>query len=184
MALTCLSCLFNPIALAGFFATKPINTLASAKSALASTAQNGPVQRAPTVISIVDDEGTLIYMERSNGVASRMVEASIKKAQAAAIYGFATKAMEQQIDEGRFGYQNLPDILPVEGWVPVLINGQVTRAVGVAGGLSADDGALAERAAVAIATGITAITNNLDLRHEASERKGPRIKGGFEWSRI
>lgn len=155
VALTCLSCLFNPFALAGFFATKPIITLASAKSAVSSTAQKGPGQRAPTVISIVDDGGTLIYMERSNGVASGMVEASIKKARAAAIYGFATKAMEQQISEGHFGYQNLPDILPVEGGVPVLINGQVAGAVGVAGGLSADDGALAEKAAAAIATGIT-----------------------------
>lgn len=150
-----LTCLFNQLALAGFYATKPVITLASAKSAVSSTAQKGPGQRTPTVISIVDDGGTLIYMERSNGVASGMVEASIKKARAAAIYGFPTKAMEQQIVEGHSGFLNLPDILPVEGGVPVLIHGQLAGAVGVAGGLSADDGELAERAAAAIATGIT-----------------------------
>jgi hypothetical protein len=123
VALTCLSCLFNPFALAGIFCNQTHHYPGLGEICRGFDAQKGPSQRAPTVISIVDDGGTLIYMERSNGVASGMVEASIKKAQAATIYGFATKAMEQQIDEGHFGYQNLPGIVPVEGGVPVLING-------------------------------------------------------------
>jgi uncharacterized protein GlcG (DUF336 family) len=59
--------------------------------------------------------------------------------------------LEQQIVQGHPGFQNLPEILPMEGGVPVLIHGQLAGAVGVAGGLSPDDGALAEKISAAIA---------------------------------
>jgi uncharacterized protein GlcG (DUF336 family) len=80
-----------------------------------------------------------------------MVEASIQKAKAAALYGFTTKALEQQIVQGHPGFQNLPDILPMEGGVPILMDGKLAGAVGVAGGLSPDDGAFAEKTAAAMA---------------------------------
>ncbi|GLK91111.1 hypothetical protein GCM10017655_41750 [Pseudomonas turukhanskensis] len=105
------------------------------------------------MITVVDDGGQLIYLERSDGAASGMVDASIKKAKSAALYGFSTKALEQQIVQGHPGFQNLPDILPIEGGVPVVINGQLAGAVGVAGGASVDDGAFAEKIAAALKTG-------------------------------
>lgn len=107
------------------------------------------------VVSVVDDGGNLIYLERSDNVASGMVEASIRKARASAIYGFTTKALEQQIVQAHPGFQNLPDILPMEGGVPVIISGQIAGAVGVAGGLSPDDGAVAEKISAAIASPIS-----------------------------
>jgi glc operon protein GlcG len=128
-------------------ATKPIITLASAKAAVSSSTLQAPAGRAPFVISVVDDGGHLIYLERSDGVASGMVEASIQKAKAAALYGFSTKVIEQQIIQGHPGFQSLPDILPMEGGVPVLIDGKLVGAVGVAGGLSPDDGTFAEKTA-------------------------------------
>lgn len=140
----------SPFAFAQAPATKPVITLASAKSAVSSTVQLAPKQGAPSVISVVDDGGQLIYLERSDGAASGMVEASIKKARTAALYGYPTKALEQQIVQGHPGFQNLPDILPMEGGVPVVIHGQLAGAVGVAGGLSTDDGVLAEKAAAAL----------------------------------
>ncbi|KTB95223.1 hypothetical protein AO073_15350 [Pseudomonas syringae ICMP 11293] len=133
-------------------ATKPIITLGSARAAVSSTAKQAPAGRAPFVISVVDDGGHLIYLERSDGVASGMVEASIQKAKAAALYGFTTKALEQQIVQGHPGFQNLPEILPMEGGVPVLMDGKLAGAVGVAGGLSSDDGEFAEKTAAAMAT--------------------------------
>lgn len=140
----------TPVALAGTPATKPVITLASAKAAIASAEQTAPKEHPPLVISVVDDGGQLIYLERSEGAASGMVEASIRKARTAALYGFPTKALEQQIIQGHPGFQNLPDILPMEGGVPVMIQGQLAGAVAVAGGVSSDDGALAEKMAAAL----------------------------------
>ncbi|WP_080396584.1 heme-binding protein [Pseudomonas syringae] len=78
-----LSWVYSLLAFAGTQpATKPIITLDSAKAAMSSTAKRAPARRAPFVISVVDDGGHLIYLERSDGVASGMVEASIQKAKA------------------------------------------------------------------------------------------------------
>lgn len=145
------SFLFPYFALADSGATKPVITLASAKAGISSGEQSAPKGHPPVVISVVDDGGQLIYLERSDGVASGMVEASIKKARAAALYGFTTKVLEQQIVAGHPGFQGLPEMLAVEGGVPVVIHGQLAGAVGVAGGLSPDDGALAEQTAAAVA---------------------------------
>lgn len=149
------SLLCSPFALAEPPATKPVITLAAAKAALLATEQLAPKQRVPTVTSVVDDGGQLIYLERADGTASGMVDASIKKARTAALYGYPTKALEQQIIQGHPGFQNLPNILPMEGGVPVMINGQLAGAVGVAGGASADDGAFAEKVAAALAASTT-----------------------------
>lgn len=146
-----LSLLCSNLAFAESAATKPVITLVAAKAAVSSATQTIPKQQAPIVISVVDDGGHLIYLERADGVASGMVEASINKARAAALYGFPTKAIEQLIVQGHPGFQNLPDVLAVEGGIPVRINGQLAGAVGVAGGLSPDDGAVAQKAADALA---------------------------------
>ena len=146
-----LSFLCNDLALAESPTSKPVITLSAAKAAVLSATQAAPKQRAPIVISVVDDGGYLIYLERTDGVASGMVEASIKKAQTAALYGFPTKAIEQLIVQGHPGFQNLPGALAVEGGAPVMIHGQLAGAVGVAGGLSPDDGAMAQNAAAALA---------------------------------
>lgn len=131
-------------------ASKPLITLSAAKLAVASAGQDSQQRKAPFVISVVDDGGHLIYLERTDGVPSAMVEASIMKAQTAAGYGVTTKALEQQIVGGHPGFSNLPGSLPMEGGVPVMINGQLAGAIGVAGGLSPDDGAFAQKAAAAL----------------------------------
>lgn len=150
-----LSPIFSASAFADAPATKPMITLTAAKSAVSTAGKQASKGNTPLVVSVVDDGGNLIYLERSDNVASGMVEASIRKARASAIYGFTTKALEQQIVQGHPGFQNLPDILPMEGGVPVMINGQIAGAVGVAGGLSPDDGAVAEKISAAIASPIS-----------------------------
>jgi glc operon protein GlcG len=133
--------------------TKPIISLAAAKAAVASVARLPQANQAPFVVSVVDDGGHLIYLERADGVPSSMVEASILKAQGAAGYGASTKVLEQNAVQGHPGFLDLPASLPMEGGVPVRINGQLAGAVGVAGGVSSDDGAFAEKAAAALSGG-------------------------------
>jgi uncharacterized protein GlcG (DUF336 family) len=114
--------------------SKPVITLAAAQSAIASVVQPSDKRHAPYVISVVDDGGNLIYLERADGALSGMIEASIMKARSAAGYGVTTKILEQQIAQGHPGFQNLPGTLPMVGGVPVRIDGVLVSAVGVAGG--------------------------------------------------
>ncbi|NWD77303.1 heme-binding protein [Pseudomonas gingeri] len=145
-----LSSFYGSLALAAPLPSKPLITLSAAKTAVASIAPLLQKQHTANVISVVDDGGHLIYLERADGAASGMVDASIKKARTAANYGFPTKALEQQIAQGHNGFLGLPGILPMEGGVPVMISGQLIGAVGVAGGVSSDDGAYAEQIAAAL----------------------------------
>lgn len=145
-----LSSMCAGLAHAAPLASKPSITLAAAKLAVAAAGQASQQRKAPFVISVVDDGGHLIYLERTDGVPSGMVEASIMKARSAASYGVTTKVLEQQIVDGHPGFLDLPGILPMEGGVPVIIKGQLAGAIGVAGGLSPDDGAFAEKAAAAL----------------------------------
>jgi glc operon protein GlcG len=69
------------------------------------------------------------------------------KARSAAGYGVSTKVIEQEIVKGNPGFQNLPGVLPMEGGSPVVIEGTLVGAVGVAGGVSADDGVVAQKMA-------------------------------------
>ncbi len=125
----------------------PSSPLQPQKNAIETAIGGAHKTDAPYVVSIVDDGGHLIYLERADGVAGLMPQASILKAQSSAGYGVSTKAIEDQITQGHSGFLNLPRSLPMEGGVPVFISGHLVGAVGVAGGVSAEDGKLAARIA-------------------------------------
>jgi glc operon protein GlcG len=130
---------------------KPYIALTAAKSAVMDVMQPSTGKNdTPLVISVVDEGGNLIYLERADGAPYAMVEASIMKARSAAGYGVSTKVIEQEIVKGSPGFQNLPGVLPMEGGSPVVIEGRVVGAVGVAGGVSADDGVVAQKTASAL----------------------------------
>lgn len=131
--------------------SKPFLNLGTAQAAVASV-MSADTQKPTVVVSIVDDGGHLIYLERADGVAGGMPEASILKARSSANYGVTTKAIEEQINQGHSGFLNLPDALPMEGGVPVYVGKTLVGAVGVAGGASSDDGALALKIVSAIET--------------------------------
>ncbi|MDR3565830.1 MAG: heme-binding protein [Negativicutes bacterium] len=88
------SSFYAAFALASPAIIKPVISLSAAKAAVSSVAMLSQANQAPFVISVVDDGGHLIYLERADGVPSSMVEASILKARGAAGYGVSTKVLE------------------------------------------------------------------------------------------
>jgi glc operon protein GlcG len=125
---------------------KPYIALTAAKSAVMEVMEpSAGKSGVQLVVSVVDEGGNLIYLERADGAPYAMVEASIMKARSAAGYGVSTKVIEQEIVKGNPGFQNLPGVLPMEGGSPVVIEGTLVGAVGVAGGVSADDGVVAQK---------------------------------------
>jgi glc operon protein GlcG len=130
---------------------KPYIALTAVKSAVMDVMETSAGKnKVPLVVSVVDEVGNLIYLERADGAPYAMVEASIMKARSAAGYGVSTKVIEQEIVKGSPGFQNLPGVLPMEGGSPVVIEGRLVGAVGVAGGVSADDGVVAQKTASAL----------------------------------
>ena len=96
------------------------------------------------VIAVVDDGGHLIYLERMDGTQIGSVEVATAKARSANDYKRPTKAFEDALAGGRTAILKLPGAMPLEGGIPIMIEGKIVGAIGVSGGMSTQDGEVAK----------------------------------------
>jgi len=89
------------------------------------------------VIAVVDDGGNLMALERVDGTFAAGANISIGKARTAAQFQKPTKVFEETIGKGRTAMVALNDFTPLQGGVPLTVNGRIVGAVGVSGAASA-----------------------------------------------
>ncbi len=102
------------------------------------------------VIAVVDDGGHLMYLERMDGTqkaSSRIAEA---KGRTAILFKRPTKAIEDNVLEGRTVMMGLPGAVPLDGGVPLMKDGQFVGGIGVSGVQSFQDGIVARAGAAAL----------------------------------
>lgn len=102
------------------------------------------------VIAVLDDGGHLMYLERMDGTqkaSSRVAEA---KGRTAILFKRPTKAIEDNVLEGRAVMMGLPGAVPLEGGVPLVKDGQFLGGIGVSGVQSFQDGIVARAGAAAL----------------------------------
>ena len=115
-------------------------TIDGAKKVIAAAVEYAKKNNAPGgVIAVVDDGGNLMALERLDGTAAAGANISIGKARTAALFKRPTKTFEDIIKNGRTAMVALPDSLftPLQGGIPIIVDGQVVGAVGVSGAVSA-----------------------------------------------
>lgn len=112
-------------------------TLDGAKTVLAACEAEAAKNHAAGVIAVVDDSGNLIAVHRIDGTFAAGANISIGKARTAAMFKKPTKAFEDIIKNGRTAMVALNDFTPLQGGVPITVEGQVIGAVGVSGAASA-----------------------------------------------
>jgi glc operon protein GlcG len=95
------------------------------------------------VIAVVDDGGHLILLHRLDDTQVASVNVGIGKARTAAIYRRPSKDFEDQIRAGRVAALALADSTPLQGGVPIRLDGKVIGAVGVSGDTPQGDEAIA-----------------------------------------
>jgi glc operon protein GlcG len=109
----------------------------------------GGAQRAATskgarvVICVVDAAGIPIVLRRLDGTQVASVNVAIDKARTAAIYRRPSKDFEDQVSRGRVGAMALHGAVPLQGGVPIVVEGQVVGAIGVSGETPAIDEGIA-----------------------------------------
>ncbi len=112
---------------------KHVLTLEVAKK-IADAAEADAVKKGVTVvIAIVDDGGHLILLERLDDTQVASVDVGIGKARTAAIYRRPSKVFEDQIKEGRVAALALSGATPLQGGIPIIVDGKVIGAIGVSG---------------------------------------------------
>ena len=159
-----------PVALAGL-PTKPVMTLEVAKAIVAVTEQQALKQQARVVIAVVDDGGHLLLLERLNDTQVASTEVAIGKARTASIFRRASGVFEEQVRNGRIAAVTLPGATPLQGGVPLVVDGKVVGAIGVSGESPGQDEQLALLGASSLAEAITKSTEIPPDSHESIHDK-------------
>ena len=118
-------------------APKQTLTLDGARRVIAAATAEARRNKAGGVIAVVDDGGNLIAVERLDGTFAAGANISIGKARTAALFKRPTKFFEDVIRNGRTPMVALNDFTPLQGGVPIVVDGQIVGAVGVSGASSA-----------------------------------------------
>jgi glc operon protein GlcG len=127
-------------------------TLDGARQVIAQATTYAKANNAPGgAIAVVDASGLLISVERLDGTFPAAPNISIGKARTAVLFRKPTRDLENAINKGRVTMTTLPDVTPftpLQGGVPIVIDGAVVGAVGVSGAASAQqDDEIAQAAA-------------------------------------
>jgi len=125
--------------------TKLSLSLSEAKQLAAAAQAAADALRTPVSISVVDASTYAQVLLRMDGAPLFSAEGSLDKARSAAEGGHPTTFFEKPLNEGRFSMIKLPHT-PLEGGIPVLIDGQCVGAVGVGGGPPHLDAQIAQTA--------------------------------------
>jgi glc operon protein GlcG len=119
-----------------------------AEAALAPARANGWT----VVVAIVDTGGFLVYLEKLDQTQVGSLAIAEDKARASAIFKRPTKLFHERLARGGDGMivLGLRGATPVEGGLPIVVDGKLIGALGVSGGSSAEDEVCAEAGAAAL----------------------------------
>ena len=123
--------------------TKKVLTLDAAKQIAAAAHEEARKNRWTMAISIVDDGAHLLYLERMDGTQIASVIVAQDKAATAVRFKRSTKALEEAVAGGRFVVMKLAGVTPIEGGLPIVVEGEVIGGIGVSGATSPQDGQVA-----------------------------------------
>src|ERR1051325_3004060 len=140
-------------------AGKKTLTLDGARLAISAAVTQAHKNHGGGVVAVVDDGGNLMALERVDGTFAAGANISIGKARTAALFQKPTRAFEEIIAKGRTAMVALNDFTPLQGGVPITVDGQIVGAVGGSGAASAhQDEELAMAAAAAVSRGPAPVT--------------------------
>lgn len=117
--------------------------LAVAKTIAAAAEKEAAAHGWAMFIAIIDDGGTVLFVERLDDAQLGSYEVAMQKAQTALKFRRPTKSFEDLVNGGRPAVAKLPGVLPIEGGVPLMADGKVIGAIGVSGGASSQDAQVA-----------------------------------------
>jgi len=126
----------------------PIN-LEAAKKITASAIAEARKNNWTMAVAITDIAGDLVYLEKMDGTQTGSVRVAIGKARSAVLFKRPTKVWEDVVASGGAGVRilGLEGAVPIEGGLPLLMDGKIVGAIGVSGGTAQQDGMAAKAGA-------------------------------------
>lgn len=123
--------------------SKPCLTLADVKNMVTACEAEAANNKWVVVIAIVDDGGHLLFHERMDGATPFNARVAVEKARSAALSRRSTKVWEDRVSAGRNAVLNMP-VLPIQGGLPIIVDGECVGGIGVSGVQSHEDEQVAQ----------------------------------------
>ena len=119
----------------------PITT-EQAKKVVAAALAEARANNWTMAAAVVDPGGILVYFEKIDDTQNASPRIAIDKARSAAMFKRPTKTFQDSIEKGGIGLRvmTLRGAMPVEGGVPLLVDGRIVGALGISGGTAEQDG--------------------------------------------
>jgi glc operon protein GlcG len=125
------------------FAARQALTLEGAKRIMAAAEAEAVKNRWTVAIAIVDEAGELVLFHKLDETQVGSIDIAIGKARTAARMKRPTKALEDAVAGGRTVLMAVEGLMPLEGGVPITVDGRIIGAVGVSGVTSQQDAQVA-----------------------------------------
>jgi uncharacterized protein GlcG (DUF336 family) len=124
----------------------------SAKKVAAAAVAEARKNKWNMAIAIVDPAGELVYFEKLDATQAASVTIAVDKARSSARFKRPTKALQDVLATGGAGLRMLAldGAVPVEGGLPIVMDGKLVGAIGVSGGTSQEDGQVAASGAAVV----------------------------------
>jgi len=123
--------------------TRPELTLADCERIMAASVAEAKRNGWIVAIAIVDDGGHLLHFSRMDGATPANAAISVEKSRTAAMSRMTSGKWQERI-KTRPEMLEMPGILPVQGGVPVVVDGVCIGGVGVSGVQSHEDESIAQ----------------------------------------
>lgn len=138
---------------AGQIIAKKAISLELAKKIAAAAEVVAAKNNWPVAISIVDDGGNLIYLQKMDDTQIGSIEVSTLKARSAILFKRPTKVFADGVAAGNNAILSLKGAFPHGGGLPLILDGKYVGAIGVSG-VTSDEDALCTKAGVEVLTSI------------------------------
>jgi glc operon protein GlcG len=113
--------------------TKRVLDLADAELMLVAATEKATRENWRVSIAVVDEAGCLMTFRRLDGASVSSVQTAIDKARSAALTRRPTKFFEEMVAAGRVGASMIHGVFPIEGGLPILVEGEVVGGFAVSG---------------------------------------------------
>ena len=124
----------------------PVSVEAARKVAAAAVAEarkNG----WKVAVAVVEPSGVLVFYEKMDDTQYGSAHVAVEKARSSAQFRRPTKSFEDPVNSGKPNLLGLPGAVPLEGGLPLVVEGRIIGAIGVSGGTSQQDGVCAKAGA-------------------------------------
>lgn len=124
--------------------TRPMLTLEDCRKITAAAEAEARRNNWNVAIAILDDGGHLLAFQRMDGATPANAEIALGKGRTAAVSRRSSGGWEERVKAGRVSMLKMPGILPVQGGLPIVVEGTCVGAVGVSGVQSHEDEQIAQ----------------------------------------